>query len=78
MSAEQNVEIVKALYAAYARGDVAAVTAGLTPDVDWRQVCPESFPTGGQKRGPQDVVQNFFARIREFTDTALLKEKSEW
>ncbi|MGE0745108.1 MAG: nuclear transport factor 2 family protein [Rhodospirillales bacterium] len=68
MSEAQNVENVKALYAAYARGDIAAVTDGLAPDVEWRQVSPVSFPTGGLKRGPQEVVEKFFARVREVAD----------
>jgi len=68
MSEAQNVETVKSLYAAYARGDIPAVLAGMTDDVDWRQVSPASFPTGGSKRGPQAVVNDFFAKIREVVD----------
>ena len=62
MSAE-NVEIVKGIYQAFATGDVPAVVAALSPDVEWNEA--ENFPysDGNPYRGPDAILGGVFARI---------------
>lgn len=66
-----NVALVKSLYAAFGKGDVATIVAATTPDVDWESVGRSSdFPTYGSRKGPA-AVQEFFAAVgRELTFSA--------
>jgi uncharacterized protein len=62
MSAE-NVAIVKAIYAAFETGDVATVTAAMSPDIEWNEA--ENFPysDGNPYRGADAILGGVFARI---------------
>ena len=62
MSAE-NVETVKGIYQAFATGDVPAVLAALSPDIEWNEA--ENFPyaDGNPYHGPDAVLNGVFARI---------------
>ena len=57
----QNTEIVRAAYAAFAQGDVPAVLGALAPDVRWTEA--EGGPYGGISIGPDAVLANVFMRI---------------
>lgn len=57
----QNTEIVRAAYAAFAKGDVPAVLGVLAPDVRWTEA--EGGPYGGVSIGPDAVLANVFMRI---------------
>jgi len=59
--AEENIEFVKGLYAAFARGDVPAVLDGFANDIEWHEA--EGMPYGGVYRGGEAVVQNVFGPI---------------
>lgn len=52
---EQDVERVRAAYAAFARGDIDAAVRDLHPDVVWTE--PEQFPGGGRRVGPAAVAE---------------------
>ena len=62
MSAE-NVAAVKAIYQAFATGDVPAILAALSPDIEWNEA--ENFPyaDGNPYHGPDAVLSGVFARI---------------
>jgi len=66
-----NITVVQGLYAAFGRGDVAGLVAGLTPDIDWQTLGPaKDYPTFGQRKG-KATVQEFFAQVattEEFSD----------
>ena len=51
MDAAANVAIVKHLYAAFARRDMAAIVAVLSPDVVWSEPANPFNPAGGTRRG---------------------------
>ena len=57
----ENVETLRGLYEAFARGDVAAVLATLSPDVEWTEA--EGFPYGGTYYGPEAVLANVFMKL---------------
>jgi ketosteroid isomerase-like protein len=60
-----NISLVQNLYAAFGRGDIAALVAGLSPDVDWTVVGQVgSYPTFGTWKG-QAKVQDFFRLVAE-------------
>jgi ketosteroid isomerase-like protein len=58
---EQSVEFIKGMYAAFGRGDVPAVLAGMADDIEWHEAL--GMPYGGVYRGGDAVVQNVFAPI---------------
>lgn len=58
-----NVALVKGLYAAFGKGDIAAIVATMAPDVDWVVVGRASdVPTFGPRKGPA-AVQEFFGLV---------------
>ncbi len=58
-----NVELIKAAYAAFAKGDVPAIMAAMAPDIVWNEA--ESFPyaDGNPYVGPDAIVGGVFARL---------------
>jgi uncharacterized protein len=58
---EQNVEFVKGVYGAFARGDVPAVLGAFTDDIEWFEA--EGMPYGGLHRGGEAVAQNVFGPL---------------
>jgi ketosteroid isomerase-like protein len=60
---EQNLVIVRALYEAFAKGDVPTVLGAFTPDAEWREA--ENFPyaDGNPYVGPGAILQGVFMRL---------------
>ena len=58
---EQNVKIVRAVYDSFAAGDVDAVFAAMTPDIEWDE--SEGMPYGGVYRGREAIMSNVFGPI---------------
>jgi ketosteroid isomerase-like protein len=60
---EQNVDLVRAIYAAFAAGDVPTVVALMSPAIVWNEA--ESFPyaDGNPYRGPEAILAGVFARL---------------
>ena len=56
-----NAETIRGLYAAFGRGDVPAVFAGLSANVSWTEA--EGFPYGGTYVGHDAVLQNVFMKL---------------
>ncbi len=60
-----NVTLVQSLYAAFGRGDIATIIAGLAPDVHWHvNGRSTDFPAIGVWRGAAEV-QKFFQIVGE-------------
>jgi uncharacterized protein len=60
-----NVTLVKSLYDAFKRGDIAPIIAALSPKVDWKvNGRPKDYPCFGVWNGPADV-QKFFGLVAE-------------
>jgi uncharacterized protein len=58
---EQNVKIVRTVYDSFAAGDVDAVFAAMTPDIEWDE--SEGMPYGGVYHGREAIVSNVFGPI---------------
>jgi ketosteroid isomerase-like protein len=56
-----NLNAVKAVYAAFATGDIPTVLGTLSPDVAWTEA--EGFPYGGTYHGPRAVLESVFMRL---------------
>ncbi len=66
MTESQNVEVVKAAYAAFGSGDIPALLALLAADVEWHGVYGTGphVPTSGRRRG-MAAVDAFFGQVAE-------------
>jgi ketosteroid isomerase-like protein len=53
---------IKAIYAAFGRGDIATILASLTDDVSWEFEAPAELSWSGIRRTPQEAA-GFFAGI---------------
>jgi ketosteroid isomerase-like protein len=62
MSAE-TVSVVKGIYEGFATGDIPAVVAAMSPDIEWYEA--ENFPyaDGNPYRGAEGILGGVFARI---------------
>ena len=61
-----NLDVVKSIYAAYARRDFAAFFGLLDPDVEIAQT--RQLPWGGEYRG-HDQARDLFRKVAELTQT---------
>jgi uncharacterized protein len=52
---ESRIAILRAAYAAFNRGDIAAAVQSLDPNIDWTE--PPEFPGGGSYRGREGARQ---------------------
>ena len=76
MSAQENVETVKANYEAFGRGDVQAILDRCTDDVDWAsEAADDAAPWHGERHG-KDEVAGFFAGIAEASSVRHFETKS--
>ncbi len=65
-----NIAFVQSLYAAFGRGDVDAILANTSPDVDWVNVGrPSDYASLGRRNGPQEV-RAFFELLANDVDFA--------
>ncbi len=56
-----NLDSVRGVYDAFAKGDIPAVLGFLSPDINWTEA--EGFPYGGTYVGPQAVLEGVFMRL---------------
>jgi uncharacterized protein len=52
---DQRIAILRAAYAAFNRGDIAAAVQSLDPNIDWTE--PTEFPGGGTYHGREGAKQ---------------------
>jgi hypothetical protein len=83
VGAEENIKTIQVIYEAFGRGDVAAIVAGVTDDVDWAsEARPGGAPWYGPHQGP-DGVAEFFTQfgstmeVQEFTPLAFAGTDTE-
>src|SRR3954471_7504774 len=63
MPAEQNMSVVRAIYEAFGKGDVDAVLANVTDDVDWAaDAASTAAPWYGPRKGKAGVA-GFFSGL---------------
>jgi len=56
-----NLDSVRGVYDAFAKGDIPAVLGFLSPDINWTEA--EGFPYGGTYVGPNAVLEGVFMRL---------------
>jgi ketosteroid isomerase-like protein len=65
MSEQANVELIRAAYAAFKRGDIQAILDSLSKNVEW--VAAGVQPVAGTYRG-KDEVGVFFNKVNELAE----------
>jgi uncharacterized protein len=80
---QDNIEVIKGVYAAFGSGDVLAILDSVTDDVDWASE-PESTvaPWHGVRRGKAEVQAFFEAlastiEVTEFTQLAFASNETD-
>lgn len=56
-----NLNKIKSVYDAFAKGDIFSVLGALSSDIDWTEA--EGFPYGGTYHGPKAVLEGVFMRL---------------
>ena len=60
---EESVNVVKGMYEAFGRGDIASVIAALDPRVEWWEAENFIYADGNPYVGPEAVLQGVFVRL---------------
>ena len=72
--AEDSIDVVRGIYEALGRGDVAAVLGAMADDVEWHEAA--GMPYGGVYHGGEAVAENVFGPImRDIPNFAVVAEE---
>ena len=72
-----NVKLLKSLYEAFARGDIASVLGAMSPDIRWHQAESNPYmPSGKPWVGPDAVLNNLFMKLGAEWDGFAVHPKS--
>jgi ketosteroid isomerase-like protein len=58
-----NIELIRGLYAAFAKGDAPAVLGVMAPDIVWNEAENFLYADRNPYRGPQAILEGVFMRI---------------
>lgn len=59
----ENAALIQSVYAAFARGDVDAVLAAMSPEIVWNEAENHPYADGNPYVGPGAVAEGIFARL---------------
>ena len=76
MGAEENIQTVKDIYAAFGRGDIHAILDRLADDVVWdhNSAARHTVPYYTTCRGRDNVMRTFFGPIAEATEVTRFEQ----
>ena len=60
---QDNVDRVRSLYEAFARGDVPAILGGMDPQIEWNEAENFIYADKNPYIGPQAILEGVFMRI---------------
>ena len=60
---QQNPQIIRDLYAAFARGDGPAVLATFDPEIVWNEAENIAYADRNPYHGPQQIAEGVFGRV---------------
>ena len=61
------LDVVQQAYAAFGRRDIPALLKLVADEVDWKEVCPATWPNSGLRRNPAEVAE-YFAAVGQAND----------
>lgn len=72
-----NVSVLRSLYDAFGRGDVATVVGAMSPDIRWCEAEGNPYvPSGQPWVGPDAIVTNLFMKLATEWDAFTVHPKS--
>ena len=69
MSEQQNLDVIRSVYAAFGRGDLEAILSSIDPEVSWKTPGGPDLPTAGLRQGIP-AVREFFGLLLNTFDIA--------
>jgi uncharacterized protein len=60
---QENVALIRDLYAAFAQGDIPAVLGAMSPEIVWNEAENFAYADGNPYRGPDAILGGVFARL---------------
>jgi uncharacterized protein len=60
---QQNVDLIHAIYDAFAAGDIPGVIERMSPDIVWNQAENHPYAGGNPYHGPDAILGGVFARL---------------
>ena len=75
MSEQQNVDLIKATFDAFGRGDVHSILSHCTSDCEFNSPGPSSIPYSGPKKGHAEIQSYFDILMRTQKDENLAIEE---
>ena len=60
---QDQSDVIRGMYEAFARGDVAGVMGKLSPDLVWNEAENSVYADGNPYVGPQAVLDGVFMRL---------------
>jgi ketosteroid isomerase-like protein len=73
---QDNVDRIRSMYEAFARGDVPAVLAGMDPQIEWNEAENFIYADRNPYIGPQAILEGVFMRIgSEWSSFAAVPEE---
>ena len=75
MNEQQNLEIIRRGYEAFARGDLDALLSLFADNIEWVSPGPSDLPTAGTRRGRQQVA-DFFRILNELFEFQRFEPKT--
>ncbi len=67
MSAQENIQKVQQMYAAFGKGDVPTLLNSMADTVDWQVLGPAIIPQAGPHRSRKEA-EKFFGKVAESYD----------
>ena len=61
------LDVVQQAFAAFGRQDIPAFLKLVADEVDWKEVCPPSWPNSSLLRSPAEVAE-YFAAVGQAND----------
>jgi ketosteroid isomerase-like protein len=62
-SATDNIEFIKGMYAAFARGDVPTVLGAMDEKIEWNEAEGNPYNPGHPFVGPSQIAEGVFVRV---------------
>jgi ketosteroid isomerase-like protein len=63
MQEQQNIDLIKKIYGAFAKGDIETIIGQLADQFVWRFDAPSVIPYAGEHHSPKQVREGFFGTL---------------
>jgi uncharacterized protein len=63
MQEQQNIDLIKRVYAAFGKGDIDTIIDSLADKLTWRFDAPSVIPYAGEYKTPDQVKEGFFGSL---------------